>query len=222
MCIPSRRLVSFTSLGLVVLTLGACVIPGTVGDDPEPGDTASSTGPVTDTESPGFTSAEPGTSSAASVSGGVTTEFPGTDGGDATDGALDPEAALDACGVPVEVSPGGPYVEYVECSGGCVIEVEAEEPPNLFDYGDCLCAVMQCGQYIGGGGTGPATGEDTGTGEPPDGCGPFPPGTESFTCTCEICSIDVNDVDSAWLANEADLEGICACMCGNTGCGMPL
>ena len=38
----------------------------------------------------------------------------------------------------------------------------------------------------------------------------------------EICSIDVNDVDSTWLANEADLEGICACMCGNTGCGMPL
>ena len=37
-----------------------------------------------------------------------------------------------------------------------------------------------------------------------------------------MCSIDVTHVDAAWVEDEADLQGICECMCGGTGCGLPL
>lgn len=55
----------------------------------------------------------------------------------------------------------------------------------------------------------------------PDGCGSFPPGDGGFTCVCEMCSIDVDDVDAAWVEGEADLSMICECMCGGAGCGSP-
>lgn len=230
----SRSPVFFSLLGLVALTFGGCIIPGNVGDDPSSGDddiggSSTTTGPGTGSQ--GHTSASTipttatsGGSFTASGDGNSASEV---DGGDPTVGPLTEEEALDYCGVPQPpISPGGPnYVEIVECSEGCSIQVESDEGVDLFMYGACLCDAMDCGPLAGGTVGGNAsvgdTEADTDSGGP-DGCGPFPPGMETFTCDCEMCSIDVNDVDSSWLQNEADLEGICACMCGNTGCGLPV
>ncbi|MEM9456537.1 MAG: hypothetical protein AAGF11_20335 [Myxococcota bacterium] len=236
--------VSYSRLGLAAvavasLSLGGCIIPGNIGDDPNSSDddaseSASSdagkaeTGsmfPTTTTTSAGSVSATSGVT--ITVSGGVTTESPDpsatVDGGNPTAGPLSEEEALEACGVPiVEPEPGGPlYIEAVECAQGCGIQIDTAEIVDLWEYGMCLCDALDCGPPVGGTVT---TSEPVGTGTDgePDGCGPFPPGAQAFTCDCEMCSIDVNDVDAIWLENDADLETICACMCGNTGCGLPV
>lgn len=245
-----RSPISYSRLGLAAvavasLSFGGCIIPGNIGDDPNSSDDDGSESASSDTgyATHGHTGANPmdagesttttttgglpTATSGVTVSGGVTTDptdpSATVDGGNPTAGPLSEEEALEACGVPiVEPVPDGPlYTEAVACAGGCEIQIDTAEIVDLVEYGVCLCDAMDCGPPVGGTVT---TSEPvgTGTGGEPDGCGPFPPGAQTFTCDCEMCSIDVNDVDNTWLENEADLEAICACMCGNTGCGLPV
>lgn len=242
-----RARASLVVAGLASL-LGGCVIEAKIGDDPvSDGDTTGG-----DTESleetsttafPGYTSAgedtttngAPGTASVTS-----TTSVPGDDDGvdvdDGDDGdvsttgvfpGVDPEDALELCEVPVV--PPGPddpvIIESVLCDGGCLIEIETAVEVGLLDeYGQCLCEALSCGPAVGGTSTteGPVGTEGDSDSGDPDGCGEFPDGEEGFICECEMCSIAVNDVDAAWLQNEADLSAICECMCGGAGCGLPI
>lgn len=227
----SRSRVSMPWFVLSAFILGGCIVPGNIGDDPLSGDGATTAASGSGEESgvdPSATSAGSITATSASTVSTVstvTTAVGSDDNGGGTVGPLDQDAALAYCGVPItEPIPDGPiYYEGVECTGGCTIDLILGEWVDLVGYGECLCSVMGCGD-LGGSGTvstagGSATEGSTGGG-PPDTCGPFPPGMGSFTCSCEMCSIEVNDVDFEWLDTEADLEAICACMCGNAGCGM--
>lgn len=232
------RLVSL--LGLLG-PLGGCIIDAKIGNDPLGGESTQG-----DTEGyeesstsafPGYTSGEPGTATATSAG-------PGSDGGGPitatatsatstatssgdTEGPVDVDAALEICGVEVvPPEPGGPlYQEGIECSGGCQVDIESGVFVNLYElYGECLCEVLGCGPASGSSTTGEAPTDDGGSsssGGEPDGCGMFPPGDGSFTCACEMCSIDVTEVDAAW-AEGADLQTICECMCGGAGCGSPV
>jgi len=235
----------FVTAGLAGLlgSLGGCIIDAKIGDDPE-GD-AGTTGDSGEGESsttffPGYTSgAESGTSSTSTGSPGSAsaTSTTSTTGGEPSASAtatgpgpgVDQDAALELCGI--EVVPPEPespvYYEGVECSEGCSIDIVTSVWIGIWDYSECLCAAMACGEPTGGttsdGGEVPTDTEtETDTGGEPDGCGPFPDGNADFTCSCEMCSIDVNDVDAAWLEGEADLEVICECMCGGAGCGSPV
>jgi hypothetical protein len=239
---PLRARASFVVLAGLASLLGGCVIEAKIGDDPE-----DDGGTIGETESPpleatsttstsGYTSgAEPGddsatTSGGSSASVTATTSAPGEDSAaedSASGAALDVggshEDALEQCEVPVVTPlPGDPVIlESVLCDGGCLIEIETAVEVGLLDeYGECLCEALSCGPVVGGTSTseGPV---DTDSGEP-DGCGEFPDGEESFICDCEMCSIVVNDVDGAWVEGEADLQGICECMCGGAGCGLPV
>lgn len=239
-----RVRVSLVVAGLASL-LGGCVIDAKIGDDPMAGEDGGATdgGESTSTTAfPGHTSAEPGEDSATvggspgSASATSTSGAPGEDsGGDdsasvsasasGTFPDVDPQTALELCEVPIV--PPGPddpvIIESVLCDGGCLIEVETSVEVDLLDeYGQCLCEAMDCGPAVGGTSTseGPVD-TDTGGGDP-DGCGDFPDGEQGFICDCEMCSIVVSDVDAAWLETEADLEAICACMCGGAGCGLPI
>ncbi|MEM9458324.1 MAG: hypothetical protein AAGF11_29375 [Myxococcota bacterium] len=219
-------------LVLSVFVLGGCIIPGNIGNDPLSDDGASTVASGSGEESgvdPSATSADSITATSAGPVGTVstvTTYVGSEDTGGDTVGPLDQAAALAYCGVPiVEPFPGGPvYYEGIECTGGCTIDLVLGEWVDLFGYGECLCSVMACGDLGGSGTTSPTVGgsatEGTTDGGPPDTCGPFPAGMGSFTCNCEMCSIEVNNVDFEWLDTEADLGTICACMCGNAGCGM--
>lgn len=227
--VPLRSLRFSLFLGMTAFSLGGCILPGSVGEDPDSGDEdAGSTSSTSGGGSNGHTSANPsGTGGPGTTIPTVSVSVGEVDSGSPTTaGPLTEEEALDYCGVPeVEPPPEGPvYLEEVVCGEGCSVQVESAGGIDLIDYGECLCTAMDCGPFAGGTVGGPVdeTDTDTDTDGEPDGCGPFPPGAETFTCTCEICSIDVNDVDATWLANEANLEGICACMCGNTGCGLPV
>ncbi len=212
------------AVGLVVLlgALPSCYVDAKIGNDPESDssrddddDHGHASDVTTDpTAGPGATSGQSGPATATVTSAGEDT------GG----GGLDPETALEVCGVVVvPPEPGQPlFQEGIECSGGCNIDVQSSQQVNLYDFGECLCAAMDCGQ-LGGGTTGSLPGDDTdtATGGEPDGCGPFPSGEGQFTCECEMCSIDVTNVDATWVEEEADLPSVCACMCGGAGCGSP-
>lgn len=228
--VPSIARCSSIAAALVALWLGAtgCIIEGKIGDDPSGGgdevdghgESSGSFGTSTTTSGGGHTSSPP--QATTDASGGEDSSA-GSVCGDVL-----PEVALEVCGVMlVSPVPDGPFFhEIVECEGGASVEVVSGEDPQLWFHGECLCSVMGCGQAIGGGTS--TTGGDTDTSETdgdtedPDGCGPFPPGDGGFTCTCEMCSIDVTNVDGQWLDDEADLETICECMCGGAGCGAPL
>jgi hypothetical protein len=243
---PSRARSSLAALSTLLLaSLGGCVIDAKIGDDPlsDEGDGETTQGDVetTSTTSNGYTSgAEPGEDDATTTFGPgsasvtSTTEGPPTatsagedEGGTATGGTgVDPESALALCGVEVVPPvPDGPlYIEGIMCAGDCFLQVESAVELDLLEtYGDCLCEAMACGPVTGGTTTtGPLPGDtDTDSGDP-DGCGDFPDGDAGFTCTCEMCSIDVTNVDAAWVEGEADLEAICECMCGGAGCGLPI
>ncbi len=210
------------------LLASGCIVGGSVGDDPQVDESATSAAGVSSTSgSPGFTSAPPDGGGEASV-GGIPT-------GTATSGPLGEDEALEACGVPVlPPPPRGPSVfEFIECSGGCTIQLELPESIELWNWGDCLCAAMQCGEFVGGGGSGAGStsiasasasvgGDTEGDTDGGVGCGPFPSGDSAFTCDCEACSVDVSSVDATWLRQEADLLGICECMCSVVGCGAPI
>lgn len=223
---------------LFAAPLGGCIIEGKIGDDPSEStdgsdDELESAGSTTsDHQGPG-SGADPATDSATSVGpdpsvGSISFTGGGEDSGAGEDtggSGVDPDTALELCGV-VVIPPVGdePYYEDgIMCADGCLVFVQSVEPTNLLEQGDCVCAAMECGPVVGGttGVPGSASDTDTDTGEP-DGCGPFPPGDSGFTCACEMCSIDVTNIDPAWLDAEADLEAICSCMCGGAGCGMPL
>jgi hypothetical protein len=224
------------ALASLLGSLGGCIIDAKIGDDPlggseDTGGTDPSEGESTSTTGgPGtasVTSGAPGTASATTTSGGSpgsasvtsTTGSPGEDDGSTLD-------ALEQCGVVVvPPEPDGPiYQEGIECEGGCQVDVESGEPTGIYELGDCVCMALGCGSVAGG--TTGTSGEPPGNTESdsgePDGCGPFPDGDVGFTCSCEMCSIDVTNVDAAWLENEADLEVICECMCGGAGCGSPV
>jgi hypothetical protein len=225
---PRTRSSAFVviSVSLLFGSLSGCYIDAKIGNDPE-GDTEQAT------EGEGSTTAFPGTASATSTSGTVTATsatFTTADPSATTFGStgmvpVDQETALELCGVVVvPPEPGGPlFYEGLECHGGCVIDLESGEPIGLYAAGQCVCDAMDCGE-LGGGTTGELPGRETDstTGGEPDGCGPFPPGESGFTCTCEVCSIEVTNIDAEWLASEADLEVICECMCGGAGCGSPI
>jgi hypothetical protein len=242
----------FIVTGLVSLLLGSlpgCYIDAKIGDDPEAGTgateddaTTSATGFSTtmgSTGAPGdditATSGLPGTASVSTTSGGsISITATGDSAGEditATGGGpgVDPETALELCGVEVTVpGPGDPVFETtILCAGGCVIPIVSVESTDFYsEYGECLCDAMDCGPPGGtstsSGGPLPETESGSSDGGEPDGCGPFPPGESGFTCSCEMCSIDVTSVDAEWLDIEADLETICECMCGGAGCGSPL
>jgi hypothetical protein len=229
--------------GLVSLLLASvpgCYIDAKIGDDPEAGtgesedESATSSTTTGSTGTPGdditATSGLPGTASVSTTSGSVTITATSDSAGDditvTGGGPVDPETALEICGV--EVIPPEPdgsiWYSGIICNGGCVLDVESAVEIDLTQWGECLCEAMGCGT-LGGGTTGsgsepPATG--TSDGGEPDGCGELPPGEAGFTCSCEMCSIDVNSVDGEWIETEADLETICECMCGGAGCGSPL
>lgn len=243
----SRASVAFVLASLLgsASSLG-CIIDAKIGDDPlsdggettqgeteQPPPEESST-----TAFPGYTSgSEPGTASATTTGGNpgtasatsqgdasATATATATSAGD-TEGGVDQDTALEQCGV-VVVPPeaGDPvYEEGIMCGDGCLIFVESAEPTNLYEQGECVCEAMACGPLAGGtsGGPGGSDGGDTDSGGEPDGCGPFPPGDGGFTCVCEMCSIDVTNVDAAWVEGGADLGAICECMCGGAGCGAP-
>lgn len=234
----SRASVVFVLASLLgsVGSLG-CIIDAKIGDDPmsDGGETTSG-----ETEQPpleesstsvGNTSGvEPGTAS-ATTSGGNPGTASATSHGDAsatatsgdTENGVDQDTALELCGV--VVVPPGPgdsvYEDGIMCAGGCLVFVESAEPTNLLEQGECVCEAMGCGPLTGGTTGMPGGSEDGGSGGEPDGCGPFPPGDGGFTCVCEMCSIDVTNVDAAWVEGGADLGAICECMCGGAGCGAP-
>lgn len=220
---PRARSSSSFAVGLVVLlgSLPGCYIDAKIGDDPEGGSAGTTDADTigaqtTATTSPGNTSGPPGMST-TSTTGGDPSASEGTAG-------VSPEMALELCGaVVVPPEPGGPvYNEGIVCSGGCAIDVESSVMVGLFELGECLCDAILCGDLVGGTtGELPGDGTDSTTGEP-DGCGPFPPGAGEFTCSCEMCSIDVTSVDAVWIDSEADLPTICECMCGGAGCGSPV
>lgn len=228
-----RARASFVTAGVAGL-LSGCFIDAKIGDDPESGSAGTTDsgdeGESTTTVFPGEGSGSASATSTTSTTGGepsasATATGPGPN-------PVDQDTALELCGVEVvPIEPGGPeYYEGVECSEGCSIDIQTSVPSGIYEHGECLCEAIACGEPIGGttseGGDVPTDTEtDTETGETdgdPDGCGPFPDGNAGFTCSCEMCSIDVNDVDAAWLDGEADLEAICECMCGGAGCGAPV
>lgn len=226
-------------VGLASLLAGGCIIDAKIGDDPL-GDSLGDSGEGTtqgDTQTlyedggttvdPSYTSGgEPGTASATTAGPGTATATAtsGSDGGSmsGTTGpgpGVDQDTALELCGVVVvPPEPGGPlYQEGIECELGCTVDLESGEPTGLYEQGQCVCDAMACGELFGG-----TTGELPGDTETePDGCGSFPAGDGGFTCVCEMCSIDVTNVDAAWVEGEADLQAICECMCGGAGCGAP-
>lgn len=227
-----RAHASFVAVGLASL-LGGCIIDAKIGDDPVGGSDEATHGETEGLESstsssPGYTSGpEPGTASATTTGGNPGT-VSATSHGDAsasatssgdTETGVDQDTALELCGVVVVPPvPGGPlYQEGIECELGCTVDLESSEPTGLYEQGQCVCDAMACGELFGG-----TTGELPGDTETePDGCGPFPAGDGGFTCVCEMCSIDVTNVDAAWVEGEADLQAICECMCGGAGCGAP-
>lgn len=235
-----RRARSSFTAGLVALLvgpLGGCVIEAKIGDDPEgdsdTGDTDSATSDG-GTGSPGNTSgAEPGTASATTTGanpGSASFTTAGEDSATAEEDSgnpgpgVDEDTALALCGVIVmPPEPGDPvYEDGIMCADGCLIFVESTEPTNLLEQGDCVCEAMGCGPLTGGTSGGPGGSTSDTDGGDPDGCGPFPPGEAGFTCVCEMCSIDVTNVDAGWVEGEADLATICECMCGGAGCGSPV
>lgn len=208
-------------------SVGGCIIDAKIGDDPLGGSedtTAGETESVestTTTTSAGYTSgAEPGNSGTATAAppseddGGSGSSVSATGAGPSP--GVDQDTALEQCGVVVvPPEPGGPlYQEGIECELGCSVDLESGEPIGLYDQGQCVCDAMACGE-LGGGTTGELPGDTDGE---PDGCGPFPVGDGGFTCVCEMCSIDVTNVDATWVEDEADLNAICECMCGGAGC----
>lgn len=231
-----RSRASFVVLASLLGSLGSlgCIIDAKIGDDPmsdggetTQGETESPPEETSTSAFPGYTSgAEPGTASATTTTAGEPGTASATSGSPTMTSAGEDDGstldALEQCGVVVvPPEPGGPlYQEGIECEDGCQVDVESAEPTGIYEQGECICEALGCGS-LGGGTTG-TTGEPGDTESPPDGCGPFPDGQESFICGCEMCSIVVNDVDAAWLAGEADLQAICECMCGGAGCGAPV
>jgi hypothetical protein len=223
---------SLVVAGLASL-LGGCVIEAKIGDDPDAGgDTGGSPESAEESSTTEWpdTSAGPGPDAASATSSGPgSASVTSTSADDTTSGpGVDPETALALCEVSVvPPQPGDPvYYEGIMCADGCQLEIVTSVYVDLFvEYGECLCDAMGCGPLSGGSSTGdvpPGRETDGETGGDPDGCGPFPGGDSGFTCTCEMCSIAVTNVDGAWVETEADLEGICECMCGGAGCGSPV
>lgn len=209
-------------------SLGGCIIDAKIGDDPLGGSEAGTThGDTEGGPEDSSTTAFPGTASATSAGPGTataSTTSAGDGGSVSATGAgpgVDPETALELCGVVVVPPvPGEPfYQEGILCELGCVVDVVSAEATGIADEetGQCVCEAMACGD-MSAGTTGSLPGDTDGE---PDGCGPFPPGDGGFTCACEMCSIDVTNVDATWVEGEADLPAICECMCGGAGCGAP-
>lgn len=227
-----RARASFLALGLAGLSLAlpGCIIEGKIGDDPQgdegAGDVTATSSVETAGSGPYDTDGSMGTLGHTSASPPTATSGAFEDSGAACGPLVDAATAVELCGVPViPPQPGDPvFQEGVVCEGGSSIDVQTTVITGIFDYAECLCWAVECSHPTGGTTSGPDLPDPAGSesGDPPDGCGPFPPGEAEFTCSCEMCSIDVTSVDADWLDGEADLEAICECMCGGAGCGMPL
>lgn len=220
-------------VAVLVLGLPSCIIEGKIGDDPGDEDDGSHEGSASGSAEPETTtstSGGAGHSSAALTTSGAVSDTAGEDVGTVgvgpDCGSVPTELALDACGVVlVPPEPDEPvYYAGVECEGGVNVDVVSSQDPMLYAYGDCLCAVLDCGQPVGGSTGSPTAGgwEETDTGEPPDACGPYPPGDDQLICSCETCSVVRTNLDPDWLANEADTYEVCDCLCGAAGCGAPI
>ncbi|MCH9681034.1 MAG: hypothetical protein K0V04_06355 [Deltaproteobacteria bacterium] len=136
--------------------IGGCVVSGTVGNDP---------GAVSMTSAVGFgssTTGLPATSVASS------NDDPGELDGAGTTSMqpASPEEALELCEVPVvPPSPGSPVItEWIECLGGCMVSIEGTELIDLGQWGDCLCAALDCGPFSGAGASAGSTSAGGGMG----------------------------------------------------------
>ena len=193
-------------------TASGCTLAKSVGDDPMMVEGASSSttsgGPAGGAGSLSATSGNPtaGGATATSTSGG-SPGFPGPD----------------ACGIePVPEGLPGYYYSYT-CEGGCVFNYVVPLPLDE-DAGECLCEAAGCGPYAGDevsddeeeGGVG--TDDYNGTCEveimPNDG-----PGYYEFTCDCDICSVDFQDIHPDSVDALFDNLTACECLCLEAGCG---
>lgn len=203
------------------VSLCSCVIPKSVGDDPDSMDSAANMDDAS--ESSDSAGAE------TSISGGSSTTSPGgtstTSGGNASatstgGGAVDPGA----CGLE-PVPPGLPgWIYAFSCgeSGSCGFEyVLPHQLDNYDEVAECLCAASGCGVPSGevgevGGGPGGTSSYD-GVCDvevvPNDG-----PGYFEAQCVCESCTITFEDVHPDSIEPLLE-DGACDCLCLEAACG---
>lgn len=208
------------AFGLALLLPG-CVVPKSVGDDPEEtADLSDSSDPEGEESSDGASS-ETSDGSGTSTTGlppGVTTGQPDTAGGvtTAATGNVDP---FEACGV--EPSPANlPGFEYMFECGSCTFDFKHALPlGDEFEVGECLCNTAGCGGAVGGvaegGGTpGPHGPDYMGVCdvdiEANDGDGYY-----EQTCHCQVCDVRIEDISPGTFVGD---DG-CNCLCLEAGCG---